>query len=288
MLFNDLLRSKGIDSSRVLSMRHRPTEPELRKVLPWLAAEEPKVFNAYQQTQHERAEKALAKAQYLASFIGHEPQKAVFVGLYKVGKSRSLNFRQYWSVPEYRIMKSYGLVGFRDDRPHVLWFDLRLEDFYLGWKGKLIVRWPPPERAWWRWSAQNQISIDAILSESLFTRSMSEWNEIVLTWDELKIIPAALRERLREWRGIYLIQDIVQSKAYVGSACGRENLLGRWLNYSKHGHGGNKRLRQCNPKNFRFSILQRVSPDLQADEVIRIENSWKARLLTREYGLNVN
>jgi hypothetical protein len=44
-------------------MRHRPKEPKLNKVLPWLAAERPELFNAYQQTQNERAEQALCSVE---------------------------------------------------------------------------------------------------------------------------------------------------------------------------------------------------------------------------------
>lgn len=51
MHFNDLLTAKGIDPKRVLVFRHTPKEPQLRKVLPWLAAEKPDVYNAYQQVQ---------------------------------------------------------------------------------------------------------------------------------------------------------------------------------------------------------------------------------------------
>jgi hypothetical protein len=43
---NDLLNKHDIDLSAVLLMRHRPTEPELRKVLPWLANERPNIYNA--------------------------------------------------------------------------------------------------------------------------------------------------------------------------------------------------------------------------------------------------
>jgi hypothetical protein len=71
MTLNDLLLSKGIDPQTVLVFRHRPHEPQLNKVLPWLAAEQPEVFNAYQQTQGGRVEKAVSGASYVASFIGH-------------------------------------------------------------------------------------------------------------------------------------------------------------------------------------------------------------------------
>ena len=73
MELNDMLVKKGINPESVLVLRHRPTEPELRKVLPWLAAEQPQIYNAYQQTQTPKVEKAMIRAEYLASFIGHEP-----------------------------------------------------------------------------------------------------------------------------------------------------------------------------------------------------------------------
>ena len=38
MNLNDLLNDKGINPQHVLAFRHRPHEPELNKVLPWLAA----------------------------------------------------------------------------------------------------------------------------------------------------------------------------------------------------------------------------------------------------------
>ena len=39
MNLKDLLLSKDIDPQHVLVLRHRPLEPDLNKVLPWLAAE---------------------------------------------------------------------------------------------------------------------------------------------------------------------------------------------------------------------------------------------------------
>ena len=94
---------------------------------------------------------------------------------------------------------------------------------------------------------------------------------------------------LSEWRAIYFIFDTMDGKGYVGSAYGAENLLGRWLGYAARGHGGNVLLRQRDPSHFRFSILQRVSPDMDAGDVIRLEATWKERLHTRApFGLNDN
>jgi hypothetical protein len=56
---NDLLKKAGLDSKTVLVLRHRPTERELRKVFPWLAAERPETYNAYQQTHGPKVEHAM-------------------------------------------------------------------------------------------------------------------------------------------------------------------------------------------------------------------------------------
>jgi hypothetical protein len=46
----------------------------------------------YQQTQSEEVERAMLEAKFVASFIGHEPGKALFVGLYSIGKTRPLSY----------------------------------------------------------------------------------------------------------------------------------------------------------------------------------------------------
>jgi hypothetical protein len=291
MNLTSLFTSENIDPQGVLVMRHRPHEPELRKVLPWLAAEKPDVFNAYQQTQGEKVEKAMLGAKYIASFIGHEPGKALFIGLYLIGQSKPLTREQFWSIPAYIEMKTFGMRGFTDEeeRFSVLWFDLTLQEFYVSWKGKLIIDWPPPERSWWRRAHRNDFPIYAVLEESALEAGMPSWDEIDLGWNELGVLPVRWRAALSQWRGVYYIFDTNDGKGYVGSAYGVSNLLGRWQGYAASGHGGNHLLRERDPKNFRFTILQRVSPDMDADDVIRLEATWKERLHTHApLGLNGN
>ena len=294
MNLNDLLTGKELDPCRVLVCRHRPYEPALSKVLPWLAAEKPEVFNAYQQTQGPKLEQAMEKMKgkgYVASFIGHEPGKALFVGLYSIGGSKPLSYEEYWKVPAYVELKGFDMQGWtvKEKRDRILWFDLELMDFYAHWKGRLIVEWPGGERSWWRRAHSNVMPILAVLEDSAFDAAMPEWDAIVLTWKELRVLPTHWKAALAQWRGVYYIFDESDGNGYVGSAYGENNLLGRWLNYAASGHGGNSLLKRCDPANFRFTILQRVSPDMEAADVIRLESSWKERLHTRRpYGLNDN
>ena len=289
MDFNDLLSKAGIDLPTCLVLRHRPRELELRRQMPWLAAEHPEVFNCYQQTQSPKCEEQMRRASHVASFIGHEAGRAVFVGLYQVEGFRELTRKALLSIPavqeERRIR---GLSSTPPDRSFITWFDLVVTDFHADWKGKLIIRWPPPELAWSRWAAKNSFLIEAIHRESLFAEGIPDWRELVLSWDDLQTIPSRWQDALRQWRGIYFILDSSSGKGYVGSAYGADNIFGRWTNYAKTGHGGNRWLRDCDPRNLRFSILERLSPDTPDDEVISRESSWKVRLHTREIGLNGN
>lgn len=294
MNLNDLFISKGVDPQHILVLRHRPYEPELNKVLPWLAAEKPDVFNAYQQTQGEKLEKVMASMNgsgYVASFIGHEPGKALFIGLYSIGKTKPLTLKQYWQVPAHTEMKAFGMHGFTGEnaRHSILWFDLVLTELFASWKGKLVVGWPPPERSWWRRAHRNDMPVLSILEDSALDAAMPEWDAITLSWEELGVLPSRWKSALSQWRGIYYIFDNSDGKGYVGSAYGEANLYGRWLNYAARGHGGNKLLKERDPRNFRFSILQRVSPDMNAGDLIKLESSWKERFHTRlPFGLNDN
>lgn len=232
----------------------------------------------------------MSKATYVASFIGHEAGKAVFVGLYKVrGKPRPLSSSEFWSIAENRELQNLGML--HDERASMLWFDLkRDEGFYADWRGKLIVRWPPPTIKWWRWagSPKSVMPIHAILEDSVLAKQMPDWRELILTWEQLKVLPRAWEPKMREWRAIYHILDVSDGKSYVGAAYGHKNIWGRWQVYAASGHGAVRQLRKRDPKNFRFSILERVEPDMNDGDVIRRENSWMERLHTREFGLNDN
>lgn len=293
MLFNDLLIKQHIDSADVLVLRHTPrrdVDGNLRKVLPWLAADHPDIFNAYQSTQSAKVEAEMLRSKYVASFIGLEKRKAVFVGLYKVGKHRTMEFRDFWRVPAYQKLKENGMRGFvKGTRPSVEWFDLKITNFYKQWKGKLIIEWPSPMIKFSRFASKAEFPIHAIVEDSVLHKAMPDWKGCIWSWAELRLLPNEWRKSLSHWRGIYCIFDQSDGKAYVGAAYGKDNILGRWEHYRTSGHGGNVLLRKRSPANFIFSILERVSPDKEPNEIIDLETNWKERLHTRTpFGLNDN
>jgi hypothetical protein len=285
MDLNHLLSEKRIDPAKTLVMRHSPQRPSFARIAPWLITERPDVFNAYQQTQYPKVEKQLLRADYLASFYGHEAGKAVFVGIYKMAGSNVLPMAKLKKIRAYsEFLKHWG----RAEQTEYRWFDLRLTKHFSDWKAKLVIKWRPPEIAWSRWASDNCFEVLSIAEENIFDKEQLDWKTRTFSWDELGILPRPWKELLSHSRGVYLIIDLSDGKGYVGSAFGKFNILGRWLNYRQSGHGGNKLLRQREPDNFWFSILERLSPDTPKNEVITCENSWKSRLRTREIGLNVN
>jgi hypothetical protein len=291
LTLNDLLRLAGVEENEVLVFRHRPNEPSLNRVFDWIAAERADLFDCYQSSHGPRAEAALAKAQYVVSFIRHTPRTALFVGLYQKKSSRTLTPAELMDRPLHQELMSHGMSGVRaiESRETSIEFELAPTGWHSNWGGRMIVRWPGLERSWYRWADRNVFEIESIAQESLLAPKMPAWSDLALEWRELALLPQSWCADLRNWRGVYLIIDQSDGKQYVGSAYGAENILQRWTEYSKTGHGGNVLLRRRDPSNFRFSILQRTSPDLPHADVIEIEKSWKDRLRSRSpWGLNEN
>lgn len=289
--FNKSLSDSGINLNEVIVFRHRPYEPELNRVFEWIAAERPDLYGCYQSTHSERVEAALTRAKYVASFIRYGGGSAIFVGLHEVQSYRRITTSECIARPAHQQLMSLGMVGIKatDSRTHILEFELPETSWHADWKGRLIVTWPPPDRSWWRWADRNFFPIEAIAIESQFAKRMPNWDELVFAWHELSVLPSSWAAALSQWRGIYLITDTSDGLRYVGSAYGNENVLQRWREYARTGHGGNKHLRNRDPSFFRFAILQRLSPDLADAEVIKAEASWKDRLLSRwPGGLNDN
>ena len=230
---------------------------------------------------------------YVASFIGHRSGQALYIGLYKIGASRPLTREELWRVPAYRELKPLGMRDFAEEENQetILWFDLALTDFYEQWKGKLIVGWPPPERAWYRRAHQNEFPVLAILEESALIAGMPEWYDVVFPWEQLSVLPTPWKIKLSQWRGIYYVWDGSDGK---GSAYGHDNILGRWVKgYGASGHGRNSLLRQRvkeghHPK-FVFSILELVAQSMSFEDIVKLESTWKNWLHTRAPdGLNEN
>ncbi|MBU1210528.1 MAG: GIY-YIG nuclease family protein [Alphaproteobacteria bacterium] len=286
--FNDCLIRLDIHPETVLIMRHRPPEPELRKRLPWLAAERHDVFNAYQQVQP-KAERAMQRAAYVASFIGQVAGAATFVGLYEISGHRLLEAGELRSMSAYQELANLGVeISEAEQAGGHLLFDLQPAGFLEDFSGRMICKWPPPDRAWYRWADRNSLEISAIAETNRFIADLPKWDELVLSRTDLATLPPTWAAALSQWRGIYYVVDEVDGRGYVGCAYGEDNIYGRWREYARNGHGNNVGLLDRAEHDLLFSILQRVSPDMDPADVMALEASWKLRLHTRKLGLNRN
>jgi hypothetical protein len=286
--FNTLLTLVDIDPADTLIVRHVPVEKSLKRLLPWLVVERPDLWLAYQRIQWESLEKAMTRGRTIASFIGQNSGTATFAGMYRIGTWEVLDLAGYRAFPGNSELMALGMSGRSPDMPECLAFDLHSLDHYSDWIGHLTIRWPKPYQQWWRWAVRGTFPVLTIDAESRFVRTMPDWQDIVLTWHELQGLPGSWKASLSQWRGVYLIYDVDRRAGYVGSAYGAENIHGRWRDYARSGHGGNRELRNSRPEDLRFSILQRTSPDLEPEAIVALEASWKERLHTRESGLNRN
>lgn len=287
--FNDFLTKSGIEWKDVLVLRHSPSEAELKKVLPWLAAGQPEVFEAYQRVQSPLVEAGMLKREYIASFIATETKNGcLFVGLYRRTGGMDVGRDEFWGTPRYDELRKYGMEGLGPDRETFHLFDLEaVPDFWPELKGRLVCKMPPG-RNFARRADFNIFSVDAIHEDSVLEGAMPPWERLTLSFEQVRALPAKWRVALSHWRGVYFILDRSDGKGYVGSAGGKDNIHGRWLGYAANGHGGNEGLKGRDPSNFIFSILQRVSPDMPLDELTTLESSWKVRLHTFDHGLNRN
>ena len=107
---------------------------------------------------------------------------------------------------------------------------------------------------------------------------------MILNWDRKTFIPDDVVAilMLSSWREAWPDADVLCSE-YAN-----EGIWGRWLNYAKNGHGGNKLLKPRDPNDFQWSIVRTVSRLMSERDVTIIEGSEKIKHGCHVHGLNDN
>ena len=276
----EFLKLRGLDTKKSTKMiRHTDHEDypvsEMTK----------EQLEFYQQCQ---SKQVFSGCDYVVSFLGIERTKARFFGVYKVEdeeRSKRKHLPDNYPYPQivedtdyfYKLGK---VSGFED-----------LEE-------RIIIEWGGSTRAW----AQNLTKKEVVeILPKGYVRSFPGYLDFILKFDELrKIVDSPDSNRvwhtmLSAVAGVYLIVDTKTDNQYVGSAYGKNGIMGRWTRYTKDGHGGNAKLQELliergseYAANFSFNILQTVSTSSSRREVIARENIWKDKLGSRVFGLNLN
>ena len=240
-------------------------------------------FKEYQGHQTKRN----FERKYIISFIGFKKQNTyLFAGIYKsMGNNEVLD---------------------KETNQNYYKYNTELTSLYQEYIGRLIISYKRTSRQSYPYLERifNECFVSEILEEQYSIEKFVGHNNINLSFDKLKSIiikeDDSWKTALTQSKGIYLIVDKMNGKQYVGSAGSDDKDIGgfwsRWSCYIKTGHGGNKQLVnliknngiEYAANNFKFSILEYMTPNTNKDIIYERECFWKEVLLTRQFGYNDN
>lgn len=228
-----------------------------------------------------------SECDYIVSFLGLENTKAQLVGVFKVKETHIIQ-----SPNDY-----YYQNRFKENSRY--YYELEEVSGFKALIDRVIIEWGPSPLSWHQWLHKQEKEVVQVLPVG-YIKEFPGYLDFVLSHAELKRIienPDANRvwhTMLSGVAGIYLIADNKTGMQYVGSAYGKDGILGRWKEYSRNGHGGNRKLKalvEADPlyvENFHFTILQTLLKSLPFKQVIAHESKYKMKLGTKSHGLNIN
>ncbi len=277
----ELLSPRGLDvSSKIIMVRHQDKRYDVNELLRKGQLE---IYQSYQGKNF--------LCDYIISFIGLEGSKARFLGVYKV-----LGRKLAREVP---LPKEFIYPDFASDFEFEDVFFYFLEEVpgFEDLKWRVIINWGNAAIAWHQKLSKKEVI--EILPTG-YVKEFPGYLNFILRYEELVSIinnPDANREwhrMLSSVAGVYLITDMVTGKHYVGSAYGKEGILGRWAVYARCPDGHDRQLEELLKENknyannFQFTILQTLPRTLTMKEVIDFEVLYKKKLGPRAFRLNSN
>ncbi len=273
--FNALLREARLPLADVRFLRHKDNRSAKGRTPYELWRDDRQRFEFYQSTQGIK-NRAKLGARYWASFVGTPGDETLFVGIYEVKSHRLLDVDT--PMPHKEGIDRAGTCDV---------YELTLEQRLGDLVGRLLIDWGLGKRSWIQ---------RADLKEKQITELRREFKEpdfpsflnFIKPLSQLNNLPKGWVDALRSSRGVYLLTCPKTSEQYVGSATGDEGFWGRWQDYVETGHGGNVALKSRNPSDYQVSILEVAGTALTTDDIIQMEVRWKAKLQSREMGLNRN
>ncbi|OAA87810.1 GIY-YIG nuclease family protein [Clostridium ljungdahlii] len=229
--------------------------------------------------------------QYIVAFIATRGTKAKFVGIYEIIRKSKVKDEKGTT----KFVENLGIENFYTDNK--FYYEQKETTYLSDLKDRLIIEWGKGTVKWHQKLRKKEVV--EILPKGYYD-NFPGFENIILKYNELKKIinnPDANKEwhtMLSSVAGIYLILDRLTGKQYIGSAYGKEGILGRWKEYCKNADGGDKvllKLLKNNPnysKNFQYSILRTLSKTITEKEAISIEAIYKKKLGSKAFGLNLN
>lgn len=275
IMFNTVLSAAGFDVSDVRLLRHKDSRAEKERTPYKLWRDNRPMFDVYQSTQGVVHESKL-QASYWASFVGTPNDETLFVGIYMVKEKRLLGH----DAPKPH-MEGVDIAG----SCHI--YELVLEKSLDDLIGKLIIDWGLGDRAWiQRADRQDKAIIE--LRPDFKEPDFPGFLDFITPLSKVSNLPKGWITALESSRGIYLLTCPKTKEQYVGSATGEGGFWKRWQDYFKSGDGGNVALKSRDHSDYQISILEVVGTSATQEDVLQMESLWKAKLQSREMGLNRN
>jgi len=283
LTINKVLEFAGLDlSKRIKIARHQDTRD--------LDVHELYDSNHFELYQSFQEKNQFKDCDYLVSCLGIKNNQALFIGVFEIKTTTKVNgLPSYYDVPyrgKAKVQSRYK-------------YDLEKLAGFEEFENRLVIKWQNVAQAWCMNIDTNKKEVVQLLPRG-YVRDFPGYLELNLTYRELKSIindPTAngiWHNMLSSVGGIYLILDTKDGMQYVGSASGKEGILGRWKVYANNGHGGNKKLMEIiesepnRVQKFKFTILQTLPRTLTKNEVLFEESKYKDKLGSKAYGLNLN
>jgi hypothetical protein len=269
--FNTLLRDEGIDPSGVRLVRHRDTRYDAARTPYKLWQANDGSFELYQRLQIKPVFRDAGK---LAMFVVSPLDETVFAGLYD----------------------NHGVepapAGLRDplgghDASGINLYDLRPSSALQDYVGRLLIDWGKGYRVWVQ-RADNQNKRVVELRRSNEDPPFPGFMDFEARLSDLQSMPSSWRTILASVSGVYLLINLRTGEPYVGSAFGSGGFWSRWESYAASGHGGNVKMRAAQGDDYLVSILEIASSSARHEDLLDLENRWKRKLASREFGLNAN
>jgi len=277
----DVLVSMGFDPScRGKLVRHRHVARYDMEVLlreGWL-----ELYQSYQRRP------VFEKTDRLVSFIGTKGTWARFVGVYDVKDRLPARMGHMPSHCPYKEWKTGS----------TRYYKMKRDPSFADLEHRVVIDWGPSARSWHQRLSNKRIM--EVLPPGQVLAPFEDYLGFSLSHRELIAVFEA-PEAHKEWRarlsavaGVYLIVAGTTGAQYVGSAHGEQGIWGRWQQYARTGHGGNKMLRDlCRrdphyPDAFWYSVLQVLPKTFTRAEVLRWEARYKDKLGRRAVSLNMN
>ena len=275
--FTDILKKAGLDPAKVKLIRHSLGDKDFSKCY----YSEPQMVWECTRIQKPGFSKGY---DYWCVFVSGEGTTARLFACYKVNGAVS-------ATPDLEPV-GFPLEGrFEGKYDYV--------DNLKEYEHRLVIKWG---RAALSWHQKGTTEKDVLAIDSPVKKPFIGYDKVVLTYAELKEV-VENKDVYELWQAalsavnaVYLIVDTntKSGQQYVGSAYGKDGLLGRWRIYVDSLHGHNKLMKEvicAHPdryKFFQFSILQILPKTLTDDEVIHTESLWKEKLQSIRFGMNDN